>query len=160
MSTHKIEAIDTLAVTVGDLKARGKRVVFTNGCFDLLHPGHIELFRVARQYGDVLIVAINSDQSIRRLKGPGRPIFDQLERAEVLIAIETVDLVCIFDADTPLDTILRIQPDVLVKGSDWADTGIVGKEEVEAWGGKVVAVPLIDGQSSTRVVDRIVSRFG
>ncbi len=160
MSTYNIEAIDSLAGTVRDLKAGGKRIVFTNGCFDILHKGHIELFRAAREHGDVLVVAINSDQSVRRFKGPGRPIFDQSERAEVLIAMEPVDFVCVFDEDTPLETILKIHPDVLVKGSDWADKGIVGQEEVEAWGGEVVAVGLIAGQSSTGVIERVLSRLG
>jgi D-beta-D-heptose 7-phosphate kinase/D-beta-D-heptose 1-phosphate adenosyltransferase len=160
MSTYKIEAIDSLAETVRDLRARGKRVVFTNGCFDLLHKGHIELFRAAREHGDVLVVAINTDESVRRLKGPGRPVFDQSERAEVLIAMEPVDFVCVFDEDTPLETILKIHPDVLVKGSDWVDKGIVGQEEVEAWGGEMAVVPLIAGQSSTGVVERVLSRLG
>ena len=160
MSTHKIEAIDSLAETVRDLKARGSRVAFTNGCFDILHKGHIELFRAAREHGSVLVVAINSDQSVRRFKGPGRPIFDQSERAEVLMAMAAVDFVCVFDEDTPLETILKIHPDVLVKGSDWADKGIVGQEEVEAWGGEVVVVELVAGQSSTGVVERVLSRLG
>ncbi len=160
MSTYKIATIDSLAETVRELKAGGKRVVFTNGCFDILHKGHVELFRAARKHGDVLVVAINSDGSVRRLKGPGRPVFDQSERAEVLIAMESVNFVCVFDEDTPLETILKIHPDVLVKGADWTDKGIVGQEEVEAWGGEVVAVPLLAGQSSTGVVERILSRLG
>ena len=160
MSTHKIETVDSLAAMVPDLKAEGKRVVFTNGCFDILHPGHIELFRAAREHGDVLVVAINSDESVRRLKGEGRPIFEQSERAEVLVAMESVDFVCVFVQDTPLEAILKIHPDVLVKGSDWEDKGIVGQEEVEGWGGKVVAVPLVEGQSSTGVVERVLSRLG
>jgi len=160
MFIHKIESVDSIAVRARELKARGQRIVFTNGCFDILHGGHIELFRACRGRGDVLIVGINSDPSVRRLKGDGRPIFDQEERAEVLAAMEPVDYVCIFEEDTPLETILKIQPDVLVKGSDWAEKGIVGQEEVEGWGGEVVAVPLIEGRSSTDVVRRVISRLG
>ena len=110
MSIHKIDAIDSLAETVRDLKAGAKRVVFTNGCFDILHMGHLQLLRAAREHGDVLVVAINSDRSVQRLKGSGRPIFDHSERAEVLIALETVDFVCVFDEETPLETILKIRP--------------------------------------------------
>jgi len=160
MSTYKIETIDSVAETIRNLKVAGKRVVFTNGCFDILHKGHVELFRTARKHGDVLVVAINSDGSVRQLKGPGRPIFDQSERAEILNAMEPVDFVCVFDGATPLEAILKIRPDVLVKGADWADKGIVGQEEVEAWGGEVVAVGLLAGQSSTGVVERVLSRLG
>jgi rfaE bifunctional protein nucleotidyltransferase chain/domain len=159
MPTLRTRSIDSIATIVRDLKAQGKRVVFTNGCFDVLHLGHIELFRAAREHGDVLIVAINSDASVRRLKGPSRPIFNEAERAEVLEAMELIDHVCVFEEDTPLEAILKIHPDVLVKGADWSDKGIVGQEEVEAWDGKVVAVPLVKGQSSTGVVQRVLSRF-
>lgn len=159
MSTQETHSIDSIATIVQDLKAQGKRVVFTNGCFDILHRGHIELFRAAHEHGDVLIVAINADASVRRLKGQSRPIFSEEERAEVLEAMEWVDYVCVFEEDTPLEAILKIRPDVLVKGSDWSDKGIVGQEEVEGWGGKVVVVALVEGQSSTGVVERVLSRF-
>ena len=160
MSAHKVRSVDSIAATARDLKAGGQRSVLANGCFDILHRGHIELFRAAREHGDVLIVAINSDASVGRLKGPGRPIFSQAERAEVLAAVELVDYVCIFDQDTPLETILKIRPDVLVKGSDWTQKGIVGQQDVEAWGGEVVSVPLVEGQSSTGVVERVLTRLG
>ena len=156
MSTHKIESVDSLARRTHDFRSEGRRVVFTNGCFDVLHGGHIELFRAARQHGDVLIVAINSDSSTRRLKGEKRPIFDQGERAEMLAAMELVDYVCVFDEDTPLETISKIRPDVLVKGADWEDKGIVGRDEVEGWGGEVIAIPLVEGRSSTGVVERVL----
>ena len=137
------------------LVSDGKKLVFTNGCFDIIHPGHLDLLSRARQLGDVLVVAINSDNSVRRLKGPERPVFPESERAEILKALDVVDFVCTFDEDTPLETILTIRPDVLVKGSDWA-ANIVGQSEVEGWGGKVEALPLVAGQSTTGVIERVL----
>jgi D-beta-D-heptose 7-phosphate kinase/D-beta-D-heptose 1-phosphate adenosyltransferase len=136
----------------------GKRVVFTNGCFDVLHPGHIELLAQARRLGDALVVAINSDDSVRRLKGRDRPIFPESERAEVLAALEMVDYVCTFQEDTPLEVILKIRPDILVKGADWETQGIVGRSEVEKWGGQVVALPLVAGQSTTGIIERVLGK--
>jgi rfaE bifunctional protein nucleotidyltransferase chain/domain len=138
----------------------GKKVVFTNGCFDILHSGHIHLLQEARKLGDVLVVAINTDASVARMKGSNRPIIPQDERAELLAGLEVVDLVCMFDEDTPLDAILKIHPDVLVKGADWGIAGIVGRAEVESWGGRVVALPLVEGQSTTSIVDRVFARYG
>ena len=157
MSTPKTQTIEVLARRVRQLQADGKRVVLTNGCFDLLHAGHIDLFRRARAMGDVLIVAINSDDSVRRLKGDKRPIFDEKEREEILTALEMVDFVCIFEEDTPLETILEIRPDVLAKGADWLEEGIVGQPEVEGWGGEVIALELVQGQSTTGIIERVVS---
>jgi D-beta-D-heptose 7-phosphate kinase/D-beta-D-heptose 1-phosphate adenosyltransferase len=134
-------------------------VVFTNGCFDLLHSGHIDLLRQSRAMGDVLVVAINSDTSVKRLKGPNRPIIPEQERAQLLDSLEMVDFVCIFENDTPLEAILLIHPDVLVKGADW-ETNIVGQREVEAWSGKVVALPLVEGRSSTAIIERILALYG
>jgi len=142
------------------LQAQGQRVVFTNGCFDLLHPGLIESLRAARALGDALVVAINTDASVRRNKGQSRPIFAENERAEILAALEPVDYVTTFDEDTPLETILAIRPDILVKGADWGLDGIVGREEVESWGGTVVALPLVDGQSTSGIIERVLERFG
>ena len=159
MSTPKTQTIDGLARRVRQLQAEGKRVVLTNGCFDLLHAGHIDLFRRARALGDVLVVAINSDDSIRRLKGDKRPIFDEKEREEILTALEMVGFVCVFEEDTPLETILEIRPDVLAKGADWLEEGIVGQPEVEGWGGEVVALELVEGQSTTGIIERVVSRL-
>lgn len=139
------------------LQSSGKKVVFTNGCFDLLHPGHLDLLTRARALGDALIVAINSDSSVKRLKGPNRPVFPENERAEILSALDTVDYVCTFDEDTPLEAILEIRPDILVKGADWTDN-IVGSREVEGWGGKVVALPLVPGQSTTGIIERVLHR--
>jgi D-beta-D-heptose 7-phosphate kinase/D-beta-D-heptose 1-phosphate adenosyltransferase len=133
--------------------------VFTNGCFDILHSGHVELFSRARGLGNALVVAINSDASVRRLKGRRRPIFEEGERAEILAAMRDIDFVCIFGDDTPLQTILGIRPDILVKGTDWKDKGIVGQTEVESWGGAVVAVDLVEGHSTTGIVERVVERL-
>jgi len=150
-----IQTRDSIGQDVRRLQSSGKRVVFTNGCFDIIHPGHLDLLSRARQLGDVLVVAINSDNSVRRLKGPERPVFPESERAEILKALDVVDFVCTFDEDTPLETILTIRPDVLVKGSDWA-ANIVGQSEVEGWGGKVEALPLVAGQSTTGVIERVL----
>jgi D-beta-D-heptose 7-phosphate kinase/D-beta-D-heptose 1-phosphate adenosyltransferase len=144
---------------VRTLQSSGKKAVFTNGCFDILHSGHIDLLRRARSLGDVLVVAINTDASVSRMKGPNRPIISEQERAELLDGMEMVDFVCTFDEDTPLNAILTIRPDVLVKGADWT-ANIVGQPEVEAWGGRVVALPLIEGHSTTGIVERVLSRYG
>jgi rfaE bifunctional protein nucleotidyltransferase chain/domain len=133
----------------------GSRVVFTNGCFDLLHPGHVRTLEAARQLGDVLIVGINSDNSVRQLKGNGRPVLPELERAEILASFESVDAVVIFDQLTPREIISAILPDVLVKGGDWADDQIIGREEVEAAGGRVVSIPVAPGHSTTAILQRI-----
>jgi rfaE bifunctional protein nucleotidyltransferase chain/domain len=159
MSGH-IDSIHATAAEVRRLQKSGKRVVFTNGCFDILHTGHLDLLRRARALGDVLVVAINSDASVRRMKGPNRPIIPEHERAELLAGLEMVDLVCTFDEDTPLESILKIRPDVLVKGADWSIAGIVGRAEVEGWGGKVVALPLVEGKSTTGIVERVLARYG
>jgi rfaE bifunctional protein nucleotidyltransferase chain/domain len=131
------------------------RVVFTNGVFDLLHSGHVDLLAGARGAGDALVVGVNSDASVRRLKGPDRPVRPELERAYVLAALETVDAVTIFDQDTPLDLILALLPDVLVKGGDYTPDTVVGRREVESWGGQVVIVPLTPGQSTTALLARL-----
>ena len=152
-----IHSRDFVAEEARRLQASGKRIVFTNGCFDVLHPGHLDLLARARSLGDALVVAINGDESVKRLKGPKRPVFPENERGEILSAMEVVDFVCTFNEDTPLETILKIQPDILVKGADWADN-IVGGTEVESWGGKVVALPLVPGQSTTGVIERVLNR--
>jgi rfaE bifunctional protein nucleotidyltransferase chain/domain len=154
-----VASLQAVATAVRKLQAAGKKVVFTNGCFDILHSGHIDLLRRARALGDALVVAINSDVSVGRMKGPNRPIIPEQERAELLNAFEMVDFVCLFDEDTPLEAILEIRPDVLVKGADWT-ANIVGQTEVEGWGGKVMALPLIEGHSTTGIVERVVARYG
>jgi D-beta-D-heptose 7-phosphate kinase/D-beta-D-heptose 1-phosphate adenosyltransferase len=136
-------------------RAEGLKVVLTNGCFDLLHAGHLALLEMARGLGDVLVVALNSDASVRGLKGEGRPIVPEAERAEVLLALEAVDRVVLYDEPTPLEVVRALLPDVLAKGADWAADDIVGRPEVEAEGGRVVRVPLAAGRSTTAIVERI-----
>ncbi len=138
-------------------KQEGKTVVFTNGCYDLLHPGHVRLLEQARSLGDVLILALNSDASTRRAKGPARPLIPERERAELALALEAVDAVVLFGEDTPRELIGLVLPDVLVKGADWAHF-VAGREEVEAAGGKVLTVALEPGYSTTNIVERILSR--
>ena len=158
ISRHpKILPLDEAVERVAKLKRQGKRVVFTNGCFDLLHPGHTRYLAAARALGDLLMVAINSDRSVRSLKGPNRPVVCESERAEVLAALRFVDLVTVFDDLTPRSVIARMLPDVLVKGGDWGPDAIVGREEVEAAGGRVVSVPVVEGYSSSAIIKKIES---
>ena len=154
-----VSSVQEVAREARRLQSAGRKVVFTNGCFDILHSGHIDLLTQARALGDVLVVAINTDQSVSRMKGPSRPIIPEDERAELLNGLNVVDFVCSFDEDTPLQAILKIQPDVLVKGADWT-ANIVGQREVESWGGKVVALPLIKGRSTSGIVERVLARYG
>ncbi|HXV13185.1 MAG TPA: adenylyltransferase/cytidyltransferase family protein [Candidatus Krumholzibacteria bacterium] len=133
----------------------GARIVFTNGVFDLLHTGHLQLLEDSAAQGDVLVVAINSDASVKRLKGPERPIYPAHERAEILLALRWVDAVTIFDEDTPLETIRRVRPDVLVKGAEYGAGAIVGEDDVVGWGGRVWRYPMREGYSTSRIVDRI-----
>jgi D-beta-D-heptose 7-phosphate kinase/D-beta-D-heptose 1-phosphate adenosyltransferase len=137
------------------VRARGGRVVFTNGCFDLLHPGHVRYLAAARVLGDVLVVALNSDVSVTRLKGPGRPILRALERAEVLAALAAVDHLIFFDEDTPRALIAALRPDVLVKGADWAPDDIIGAEEVRAAGGRVERIAIVPGVSTSELIRRV-----
>lgn len=146
---------DRVAALVAAERAAGRQVVFTNGVFDLLHPGHVRYLQEARALGDVLIVGLNADESVRRNKGPQRPINSQEERAEVLAALSAVDAVVIFAEDTPAEIIKRVQPDILVKGADWPANQIVGRDTVEARGGRVVRVAVEPGHSTTAIVERI-----
>ena len=140
-------------------RRQGRVIVFTNGVFDILHPGHVRYLADAKAHGDVLIIGLNSDASVRRLdKGPDRPLNPEQERAEVLAAMRVVDAVVIFDEETPLEIVTAVQPDVLVKGADWAADAIVGRDVVEARGGKVVRIPLAEGYSTSAIVDRLRSR--
>jgi len=138
-----------------DCRRRGERVVFTNGVFDLLHPGHVRYLRAARAEGHVLVIGLNSDQSVRAIKGPSRPATPERERAEILAALDCVDAVVIFHEETPADLIERVQPDVLVKGADWAADRIVGRETVEARGGRVVRMPIEPGWSTSAILAKI-----
>jgi D-beta-D-heptose 7-phosphate kinase/D-beta-D-heptose 1-phosphate adenosyltransferase len=142
------------------LRRAGKRVVFTNGVFDLLHPGHVRYLQQARLLGDALIVGINSDRSVRANKGADRPITLESERAEILAALACVDAVAVFDEETPHEIIAAIQPDVLVKGADWAADAIVGRDLVEARGGRVVRIAVEPGHSTTAIIEKIRSRIG
>jgi rfaE bifunctional protein nucleotidyltransferase chain/domain len=130
-------------------------VVFTNGVFDLLHPGHVDVIHAARAFGVALVVAINSDSSVRRLKGPDRPIRSESERAYVLAALEAVDVVVVFPQDTPLEIVTLLRPDVIVKGGDYSPESVVGAREVASWGGRVEIIPLTPGHSTTRTVERL-----
>lgn len=144
-----------LASLVTRLRAAGKSIVFTNGVFDLLHPGHVRYLQHARTLGDALIVGVNSDRSVRANKGPSRPVTSEAERTEILEALGCVDGVVVFDEDTPHAIIAAIQPDVLVKGADWAEDAIVGRDVVEARGGRVVRVPIEPGYSTTAILTKI-----
>lgn len=156
----KALTLEEAILQFGREKRNGRRVVFTNGCFDLLHPGHVRGFEQARQLGDALIVGLNSDSSVRQLKGPTRPVIPERERAEALSALEAVDAVVIFDELTPREVISRLLPDVLVKGGDWPGDQIVGREEVEAAGGRVVSIPFVPGYSTTMILQKILEAAG
>jgi rfaE bifunctional protein nucleotidyltransferase chain/domain len=152
----KIKGRSALAKILREARRRGKKVVFTNGCFDLLHVGHVRYLERARRMGDLLVVGLNSDASVRRLKGPTRPIVNQQERAEVLGALACVDFVTFFEEETPLRLIETLSPDVLVKGADWAEEKIVGGETVRRKGGRVARIKMVPGASTTKIVERIV----
>jgi rfaE bifunctional protein nucleotidyltransferase chain/domain len=159
MESTKLFPAAALAKRLESLRREGKRIVFTNGCFDLLHPGHIHTLTQAKARGDVLVVAINSDASVKRLKGEQRPILNQEERAVTLSALSVIDYVTIFAEDTPLEVIRLLLPDVLVKGSDWGADAVVGREVVEANGGEVVLIPYQTGFSTTDIIERIVTGY-
>ncbi len=156
-TAEKIRGLEELVGVVRERRESGQRVVFTNGCFDLLHRGHTRLLQRARELGDLLIVGLNSDASVRALKGSSRPVVSQDERAEVLAALASVDYVVIFEEVDPGRTIAALQPDVLVKGSDWAKEEVVGRETVEGRGGRVVTVPLVEGSSTSDIIQRILA---
>jgi D-beta-D-heptose 7-phosphate kinase/D-beta-D-heptose 1-phosphate adenosyltransferase len=155
-SRSKVKTVRQLKPILARLRRRGERIVFTNGCFDLLHIGHLRYLQRARRHGDRLVVAINSDRSVRKIKGPPRPLLPQAERAEVLAALSCVDFVTVFDEPDPLAVITALQPDVLIKGSDWSQNRIIGREVVEGRGGRVRRVPLVKGISTSRLIERIL----
>ncbi|GAB4242799.1 MAG: D-glycero-beta-D-manno-heptose 1-phosphate adenylyltransferase [Acidobacteriota bacterium] len=154
-AADRIMERDALAELLAPGRRRGRRLVFTNGCFDLLHPGHVRYLAAARRLGDLLVVGINSDASVRRLKGAGRPVQPERERAEVVAALRTVDYVTIFDEDTPWETIRLLQPDVLVKGGDWPVDRIVGRDIVEGRGGIVASIEFERGYSTSELIRRV-----
>lgn len=155
----KIFEREALKHRVRALKRAGRKIVFTNGCFDLLHIGHVRYLKAARAEGDVLVVAVNSDRSVREIKGPGRPLVPDSERAEVLASLACVDFVTLFDELDPLVTIRSLVPDVLVKGADWGADAIVGRDVVEASGGRVVRMPLTEAASTTRIIEKILANY-
>lgn len=154
----RVLPLEELAAACRDLREQGKRIVFTNGCFDILHVGHTRYLQKARELGDVLVVAANSDASVRGLKGPTRPIVPQAERAEVLAALSCVDYVTIFDEPTPLEVIKAVKPHLLVKGGDWSVDNIVGGPEVRSWGGEVKNISYIEGSSTSNIIEEILRR--
>ena len=154
--TYRPPTLAEAETLVGRLRSDGKSIVFTNGVYDLLHPGHVRYLQAARALGGALIVGVNSDRSVRANKGPTRPINPEVERAEVIAALDCVDAAVIFDEDTPHEIIFRLQPDVLVKGADWAEDAIVGRDIVEARGGRVVRMPIEQGFSTTSLIERIM----
>ena len=154
----KIRPSAALARVIRRVQARGRTVVFTNGCFDLLHAGHVTLLERAKRCGDLLVVGLNSDRSVRRLKGPGRPVTGQRDRALVLAGLQSVDYVTIFDEATPQRLVDRLRPRVLIKGADWGADAIVGRQTVERHGGRVVRLPLLKGYSTSNLIERIRRR--
>jgi D-glycero-beta-D-manno-heptose 1-phosphate adenylyltransferase len=152
----KVISLDQLKIQREKLRKKNKTVVFTNGCFDLLHPGHVRYMQMARDLGNVLILALNSDRAVKILKGESRPILKENERAEVMAALACVDYVMIFDDISPRETIATLLPDILVKGGDWGVSEIIGREEVEAAGGKVMNLPFVEGVSTSEIIARIV----
>jgi D-beta-D-heptose 7-phosphate kinase/D-beta-D-heptose 1-phosphate adenosyltransferase len=158
-SDVKIKNLDVLTSIVEAEKERGKKVVFTNGCFDLLHVGHVRYLQKARKYGDLLVLGLNSDDSVRRLKGEKRPLIGQKERAHILAALDCIDYVIIFDEDTPIRLLEALKPSVLVKGGDYTPETVVGKDLVESYGGKVELVEFVDGRSTTNIIEKILQSY-
>ncbi len=148
-------SIDSLADEITWHRRQKATIVFTNGCFDVVHRGHIEFMKFCKSKGDIVIVGLNSDSSVKTIKGPDRPINNQYDRAAVLAALETVDYITVFDEPDPLNLIKKVKPDILVKGQDWAQKGVVGQEFVESYGGRVVLAPLVEGKSSTVTIEKM-----
>lgn len=156
---EKVKEKEELGKVLEEIKAKGKRIVFTNGCFDLLHIGHLRYLEKAKALGDILVVGVNSDFSVQRLKGPERPILPLSERMEIVSGLECVDYVTSFDESTPLELISFLKPHVLVKGGDWTKETTVGKEVVEGLGGEVVILPFVEGNSTTNIIETILQRY-
>lgn len=155
MMKKKIKSAKALAKILTGLRARRKKIVFTNGCFDIIHPGHVVYLAAAKKLGDVLVVGLNSDSSVKKIKGNGRPINGERARAIVLSALESVDYICIFGESTPYNLIGRLRPDILVKGGDWKASYIVGSDIVRSYGGAVRTIPLVKGFSTTSVIEKL-----
>ncbi len=154
----KIKTVQELQPLLAILRSAGKKIVFTNGCFDLIHTGHTRYLAKAKSFGDVLVVAVNSDASVRKIKGKKRPLTAEADRMEVLSSLESVDFVTVFSEPDPHRIISELQPDVLVKGGDWSVDQIIGREVVEARGGKVMTVPYLEGASTTGIIDKILKQ--
>ncbi len=152
---NKILERNALKDKLEELRQKGKKIAFTNGCFDILHVGHVRYLREAKKTADVLILALNSDSSVRSLKGEERPLMPEKERAEILAALEFIDFVTIFKESTPLELINYLKPDILIKGGDWAEEKIVGRKEIKKWGGRVAIIPEVEGKSTTNIVEKI-----
>lgn len=155
----KLKPLEIIKNEIKALQQQGKKIVFTNGCFDILHAGHVDIFQQARNLGGALVVAVNSDISIKKIKGEKRPVVPQAQRMQVLAALEAIDYVVIFDEENPFKIIKEIQPDILVKGGDWPVETIVGREIVEKKGGKVLSIPLMEGISTTNIIEEVKKRF-
>jgi rfaE bifunctional protein nucleotidyltransferase chain/domain len=155
----KLKPFEIIKNEIKALQQQGKKIVFTNGCFDILHAGHVDIFQQARNLGDALVVAVNSDISIKKIKGEKRPVVPQAQRMQVLAALEAVEYVVIFVEEKPIKIIKELQPDILVKGGDWPIEAIVGREIVEKKGGKVISVPLMEGISTTNIIEEVKKRF-
>jgi rfaE bifunctional protein nucleotidyltransferase chain/domain len=156
----KLKNLEDLKVIAADARSKGRSVVFTNGCFDLLHRGHVHVLREAKACGDLLITGVNSDKSVKKIKGPARPVMSESDRSELLASLEMVDYVVLFDEPDPYELISAIRPNVLVKGGDWSDAKIVGADLVEEAGGRVVVIPYIKGFSTTEIIERIKNLDG
>jgi rfaE bifunctional protein nucleotidyltransferase chain/domain len=155
----KLKPFEIIKNEIKALQQQGKKIVFTNGCFDILHAGHVDIFQQARNLGDALVVAVNSDISIKKIKGEKRPVVPQAQRMQVLAALEAIDYVVIFEEEDPFQVIKELQPDILVKGGDWPVETIVGREIVEKKGGKVLSIPLMEGISTTNIIEAVKKRF-
>jgi len=153
--SDKVRQADSLIKELAEHRRQNATIVFTNGCFDVVHRGHIEFLKFCKLHGDIVVVGLNSDSSVKSVKGPDRPVNNQYDRAAVLAALETVDYIAVFDEKDPLNLIKKIKPDVLVKGQDWAQKGVVGTEFVESYGGRIVLAPLVEGKSSTATIEKI-----
>ena len=152
---NKILERNALKDKLEELRKKGKKIAFTNGCFDILHVGHVRYLRKAKKTADVLVLALNSDSSVRSIKGEKRPLMNEKERAEILAALEFIDFVTIFPELTPLELINYLKPDILIKGGDWPEKKVVGREEIKKWGGRVAIIPEVEGKSTTNIVEKI-----
>ncbi len=156
---NKVLSREILKDKLEALRKEGKKIAFTNGCFDILHVGHVRYLKEAKKKADVLVLALNSDSSVRAIKGEKRPLVSEKERAEVLAALECIDFVTIFTELTPLEIICYLKPDILIKGGDWPEDKVVGRDEIKQWGGRVTIIPEVAGKSTTNIVDKIISVY-